>query len=61
MGRFCSEECREVGSVCDFCKNYKDNGVGVFSGSGICSVDNTDVFAMDGYSCKDYVCSEIKE
>ena len=24
MAKFCSEECEEAGSICDFCKHYKD-------------------------------------
>lgn len=60
---YCNNECREVGSICDFCKYYKDEYEGTdkgFAGEGICKVKNIEVLAHDGCD-DDFHCFKADE
>jgi hypothetical protein len=72
MARFCSDECREMGSICDFCKHYKDeyrdikklkhsDGRFKFAGEGICDIDNHGTDADAGYNCNNFVCFLLQD
>lgn len=72
MAKFCSDDCKETGSICDFCKHYKDDyrdikklknkdGSLRFAGDGICDVDNHETDACDGYNCGNFECFRIKD
>lgn len=64
MGKYCNDECKKTGGVCDFCKNYIDKqmlfNLETFQGEGICKVKNIYVMAYDG--CDDnFICFNIKD
>ena len=67
MSKFCSKECKDIGSICDFCTNYRDEYRDIrkmkdkFAGDGICSIDKSKVFASDGYGCDNFVCFKINK
>lgn len=65
MNKFCSKECEDMGSICDFCKNYKDEFRDIkkldeFAGNGICLVDDSEVDALGGYNCDNFQCFKVK-
>lgn len=61
MAKYCGEDCEKIGSICDFCKHYKDDSEltgGKFEGEGICAIKNVRTDALD--SCDDdFYCSLI--
>jgi hypothetical protein len=72
MAKFCSDECKETGSICDFCNHYKDEYRDIkkiidiegnlrFAGVGICDIDNSETDAISGYNCDNFECFMIKE
>lgn len=72
MAKFCSDECEEMGSICDWCIHYKDeyrdikeirreDGSLEFAGEGICAVDSHETDACDGYNCDNFECSMISK
>ena len=66
MAKFCSDECKQQGSICDFCIHYADQYRDIegkeceFAGYGICKISNEEVEANEGYHCNDFECCEIK-
>lgn len=64
MAKFCSEQCKQTGSICDFCKHYRDDYEGLdtgFAGSGKCDIDNSETNASDGYNCDNFECFNLQE
>ena len=72
MAKFCDDECKYQGAICDFCKKYQDEyrdikklkddkGKLKFAGDGICSIDRHEVSATDGYNCDWFECFLIKD
>jgi len=62
MAKFCSQECKDIGSICDFCLHYRDeyeNIEGKFAGEGLCDIDNSEVDACDGMACNNFECFRI--
>lgn len=64
MAKFCDEECKDTGGICDFCENYVDKyvimGNGKFAGEGFCKAKNEEVFAHDGCN-DDFHCVLVTE
>jgi hypothetical protein len=62
MAEYCSEECRKVGSVCDFCKFYNFNGDerGVYTGDGKCEHTEHPRHEEPDSGCDDFVCRGLK-
>jgi len=59
---FCSDACREIGPICDFCIHYRDDyeGKDGFAGEGICEAKGIRVMAHE--SCDDdFHCFIAKE
>lgn len=59
MARYCDNDCY---AVCDFCKNYKDDGkdTGTFEGEGICLATGKRVDA--GGKCEEnFVCFTLED
>jgi hypothetical protein len=72
IAKFCCEECRDIGSICDFCKHYQDEyrdikklkypeGHFKFAGEGICDIDNHETDACAGYECDNFECFNVKD
>lgn len=61
MAIHCSEECKEMGALCDFCIHYVDAAKGNgFAGEGYCKVLNKPVDAFD-YCEEHFHCVLVKE
>lgn len=65
MAVFCSDDCKDMGSICDFCKHYRDEyrdilKLNEFAGNGVCAFDNSEVDACDGYNCDNFMCFRIE-
>lgn len=71
MAKFCSKRCKDIGSICDCCKHYKDeyrdikrlrreDGTLRFAEVGICDIDNSETLAEGGYKCDNYECRNVK-
>lgn len=60
MKRYCSEECKKIGPMCDFCKFYDFNGdkYGFYIERGYCRFHKKAKEPFEG--CKDFVCFRIK-
>ena len=59
MNQYCDEDCQ---AVCDFCKNYQDDGkgTGIFEAEGMCLATGKRVDASD--DCKEnFICFRITE
>lgn len=62
MAIYCSEECEETGSCCDYCIFYQDSGLhagGDFRGDGLCLKKGVCVEAYQGCD-DDFHCSLAK-
>jgi hypothetical protein len=56
MAKFCSKDCK---AICDFCIHYRDKYEEIdilFSGNGICDIDNTETYADSGLNCDNFEC-----
>jgi hypothetical protein len=72
MAKFCNDECKNIGSICDFCIHYKDkyrdilklqrgDGSYEFAGEGICGISNSPTDALDGCGCDNFECFLISQ
>lgn len=63
MPKFCSKECEEQGTICDFCEFYDFNGDenGAYTGDGWCNKFNIQKEPFEGYNCEEFVCFRINK
>lgn len=62
MAKFCSEECKKEGSICDFCKHFKDNSLNTADpkdDKGLCLITNKEVSSKGGANCDNFECFNI--
>ena len=65
MAKYCNDECKLVGGVCDFCIYYEDDEViygldSFFQGYGKCKIKNISVQASDGCD-DDFYCMNCND
>lgn len=62
MAKFCCDDCREAGSICDFCINLVESEEALKEGwDGICRIDGKFILRCDGDNCKDFHCFRAEE
>ena len=60
MSKFCNRECKDDGSVCDFCRfyNFNSNVDGAYIGKGYCTWWEHSREPEDG--CNEFICMNYK-
>ena len=59
MAQYCSDECKDIGPVCDFCRHYDFNGDGngAYTGDGRCNLHGE--YHDPWFGCEDFICFRI--
>ena len=60
MKIFCSMECADMGSICDFCKHLHDYKGKNDYYDGYCKLKAINVNFDNGFNCDDFICYTIK-
>ena len=61
MPKFCSDDCQDTGSICDFCTWYDFNGNedGAYIGDGWCRKFEEQADPSDGHNCDEFICFRV--
>jgi hypothetical protein len=53
MAKHCSDECKEMGSICDFCIHHNFD-------KSWCSYFNVEKEPYEGANCESFICFQLK-
>ena len=64
MAKFCNNECKKMGPICDFCEHYDFNGIGknnaCYNDNGMCRELKIRKDPEDGRGCQLFECFNCK-